>query len=196
MLIRRATLDEIVGGRVSLQFRRWKRPTVKDGGTLLTSVGQLAIDDVRAVTDDELTEKDAARAGFADLAALRDALGPVRDGTRLYRIAVRYQGADPRVALRSSVPDDDEAAAMVATLRAWDARSRSGPWTRTALRLIADHPETLAAELATAAGLDRARFKSNVRRLKGLGLTESLERGYRLSPRGSAVLSAMESEQG
>jgi hypothetical protein len=31
-------------------------------------------------------------------------------------------------------------------------------------------------------------FKLNVRKLKALGLTESLEVGYRLSPRGAAFL--------
>lgn len=36
--------------------------------------------------------------------------------------------------------------------------------------------------------MDRTRFKTNVRKLKGLGLTESLKIGYRLSPRGEAVL--------
>jgi hypothetical protein len=36
--------------------------------------------------------------------------------------------------------------------------------------------------------MEKAPFKANVRKLKGLGLTESLEIGYRLSPRGRAVL--------
>ena len=31
-------------------------------------------------------------------------------------------------------------------------------------------------------------FKLNVRKLKALGLTESLEVGYRLSPRGKSLL--------
>ena len=36
--------------------------------------------------------------------------------------------------------------------------------------------------------MEKLKFKSNVRRLKALGLTESLEVGYRLSPRGQAWL--------
>jgi hypothetical protein len=39
-----------------------------------------------------------------------------------------------------------------------------------------------------AGGLDTHAFKLNVRKLKNLGLTESLGTGYRLSPRGAAVL--------
>ena len=42
--------------------------------------------------------------------------------------------------------------------------------------------------LADEAGQERLSFKTRVRRLKALGLTESLEVGYRLSPRGAAFL--------
>ena len=40
--------------------------------------------------------------------------------------------------------------------------------------------------------MDTSRFKPLVRKLKALGLTESLEVGYRLSPRGAAVLAALD----
>jgi hypothetical protein len=36
--------------------------------------------------------------------------------------------------------------------------------------------------------MERLPFKANVRKLKALGLTESLDIGYRLSPRGEALL--------
>ncbi len=42
--------------------------------------------------------------------------------------------------------------------------------------------------LAEALGWERADFKLHVRRLKELGLTISLDVGYRLSPRGAAYL--------
>jgi predicted DNA-binding transcriptional regulator YafY len=45
-----------------------------------------------------------------------------------------------------------------------------------------------AAELAAELGLETQPFKRDVRKLKELGLTESLEVGYRLSPRGAAFL--------
>jgi hypothetical protein len=48
----------------------------------------------------------------------------------------------------------------------------------------------VSTELAAEAGQDRAYYKLRVRRLKALGLTESLEVGYRLSPRGRAFLAA------
>lgn len=53
----------------------------------------------------------------------------------------------------------------------------------------AAQPATRAADLAAGFGRETAPFKLDVRKLKHLGLTESLEVGYRLSPRGEAHLS-------
>ena len=43
-------------------------------------------------------------------------------------------------------------------------------------------------ELAAGFGMETRQFKLRVRRLKELGLTESLTTGYRISPRGRAFL--------
>jgi hypothetical protein len=64
------------------------------------------------------------------------------------------------------------------------------PWTRSVLHQIADHPGVVSTVLAEEAGQERLSYKIRVRRLKALGLTESLEVGYRLSPRGRAFLAA------
>jgi hypothetical protein len=77
-------------------------------------------------------------------------------------------------------------------LRRLDAASRHGAWTRTVLCLIRDRPGVRAADLAAAVARERLDFKADVRKLKELGLTESLEVGYRLSPRGRAVLERLE----
>ena len=50
-------------------------------------------------------------------------------------------------------------------------------------------------QLAAAINFETAPFKANVRKLKALGLTISLERGYRLSPRGEAVLAHLRSNR-
>jgi hypothetical protein len=68
--------------------------------------------------------------------------------------------------------------------------ARDGPWTLATLRLIGGRPGVRAADLAAAMGRERQPFKADVRKLKELGLTESLEVGYRLSPRGRALLAA------
>ena len=63
-----------------------------------------------------------------------------------------------------------------------------GPWTERVLALIERRPATRAADLAEELGWERQPFKLAVRKLKNLGLTESLAVGYRLSPRGRALL--------
>jgi Mn-dependent DtxR family transcriptional regulator len=60
------------------------------------------------------------------------------------------------------------------------------------LELIRDRPEVRAPDLAASLGRETQPFKRDVRKLKELGLTESLERGYRLSPRGRAVLARLD----
>ncbi len=73
---------------------------------------------------------------------------------------------------------------------ATDRRSAK-PWTGAALALIEAQPGTRAADLAASAGLPTAKFKANVRRLKALGLTQSLEVGYRLTDLGQEVAAAL-----
>jgi predicted transcriptional regulator len=107
----------------------------------------------------------------------------------IWRIGLRFAGADPRVALRTrSELGADERAALLDRLDRYDAASRHGPWTREVLALIRDHPGRRAPDLARGLGRETQSFKRDVRKLKELGLTESLEIGYRLSPRGAALL--------
>lgn len=181
----------LADGSVTVAFRRWRRATVRAGGTLQTPVGVLAIDRVDIVDRGDITAADAARAGHASVREVLDSLrdGPGRD---LYRIEFHYAGADPRRALRVDVAlDDDDVAALRTRLERLDARSTDGPWTRQVLDLIAEHPEVRAADLAARTGQETLRFKRRVRRLKELGLTESLDVGYRLSPRGRAALARL-----
>ena len=188
MLLRQETLRGIEEGRVTLAFRRWRRPTVKAGGTLLTSAGLLAIDAIDRVDPAELTDAEAHAAGFSDLEALSTALAKERKGS-VYRIALHLVGPDPRIELRDRIPEDAGAfEEILSRLNRWDASSKAGPWTRDVMALLVRRPEVRAADLADELGMEKGRLKVNVRKLKGLGLTESLEVGYRLSPRGKAVL--------
>ena len=59
------------------------------------------------------------------------------------------------------------------------------------LRVIKANPAVVSTELAPQVGMERFDFKTKVRKLKALGLTESLAVGYRLSPRGEAVLKSV-----
>lgn len=186
MLFRRAVLEGIRAGRITLAFRRWQKPAAKAGGEVLTALGRVRITSVSETTLAALTAGDAARAGHDSLAALKAELGK-RDGM-LYRIGLAYAGADPRVALRRDVDLDG------ATLADVLAKLARLPWSLDHLERIARRPGIRAADLAAAAGLGTQPFKLRIRRLNSLGLTESLEVGYRLAPRGKRVLKALKKQ--
>ncbi len=191
VLLPRRFLDGVADGSIDLAFRRWKRPTVRAGGRLRTRIGELAIGDVRPVARAAITAAEAVRAGYSSRAELLRVLDRRSDG-RIYRVELRLAGPDPRMALRERADiDAEELDGIRVRLDRYDAASRHGPWTRDVLQLIAERPATLAAELAATRNMERLAFKRDVRKLKELGLTESLERGYRLSPRGAAVLLAL-----
>jgi len=187
-------LDRIARGEVTLAFRRWDRPRVRPGTRLRTAVGVLAVDAVEAVDPDDIGDRDAVRAGFTDRAGLFAALARYGTGTgtgtgTVYRIALRHAGDDPRIALRTRAElTDADRHELHRRLDRLDRASRHGPWTRQVLRLIAERPGVRAGDLAESLGRERLSFKADVRKLKELGLTESLEVGYRLSPRGAALL--------
>jgi hypothetical protein len=106
----------------------------------------------------------------------------------VFRVGLRWAGEDPRIALRQQLPTPAELAGIRARLDRLDAASAAGPWTRQTLAVIDRSPEVRAPDLAAALGRDTPSFKRDVRKLKELGLTESLDIGYRLSPRGRAVV--------
>ena len=189
MLFRQDSLDGIREGRITLAFRRWRRPTVRTGGTLMLPIGQLQIVEVRRITESEITEDDARRAGYTSRQALCEELAG-REGA-LYRIELGTLGPDPRIVLRArDTLGDADMAAISGTLAKLDASAPGGPWTRRFLELIRDKPAVRAGDLCSLVAMERLHFKAYVRKLKALGLTESLEVGYRLSPRGHAFLSS------
>jgi hypothetical protein len=181
-------LEGIAEGRVTLAFRRWEAPRARPGGRQRTRVGVVAFDAVEVVDEASITGADAWCAGFAGLDELLADLSK-RDSGDVYRIELRLAGPDPRVELRER---SRLGAAELATLRERlariDAHSSHGPWTETSLRLIAANPGVRAPDLAASLGRETLPFKRDVRKLKELGLTESLRIGYRLSPRGRALL--------
>ena len=185
MLFPMKVLDLIESGEVSVAFRSWKRPTVRSGGTLHTAIGLLRIDEVTAIERDDITDADAAAAGAA---SPRDVIASLRGGDdrQLYRIRFHRVSDDPRGVLRERKSlTDVERAEIDAQLDRWDHASSDGPWTRQLLDHIAANPAQRSADIAERLATDQPRLKRRVRQLKGLGLTESLDVGYRLSPRGA-----------
>ena len=91
MLIKLEVLEAIKRGDITLQFRRWRRRTVKPGGTLKTKVGILQIGDITPIKAEEVSDTDAKRAGFRDVPDFLKWLDTMKPG-ELDRIEVSYLG--------------------------------------------------------------------------------------------------------
>jgi len=184
----------IADGSVTVTFRRWKRRQVIAGHRYRTGhriVGRMMIevDDVREIDPARIADTDARRAGFPDAATLVEQLRGEPDSP-VFRIAFHVvDERDPRSVLAASAEltaaDRDDIDRRLDRL---DRASSHGPWTRAVLAAIAARPAVRAADLAADFGRETQPFKTDVRKLKNLGLTESLEVGYRLSPRGHAYV--------
>nr|MCU0636756.1 hypothetical protein [Gemmatimonadaceae bacterium] len=107
MLFRTAFLAGIQSGAIRLAFRRWQRPTVRAGGTLLTPVGQLSIGAVEPVTLDQISAADARLAGYRSRDAVLAELTRRPAGT-VYRIELGPLRADPRIELCEQPTGSDE----------------------------------------------------------------------------------------
>jgi len=182
----------LVDGSIRLTFRRWEKPHVRVGGRYRCHpIGVLEVDQVERVPVRAITEEDAHAAGFTSrdelLGFMSDVpAGPVTPDSEVWRVALHYGGDGDRVEIAL---DDQLSDEQVATL----ARrlERLGDWTIPTLRLIGRRPRVAASALARSLGRERDPFKVDVRKLKRLGLTQSFEVGYELSPRGRALLARL-----
>jgi hypothetical protein len=189
VLFEKRLRDGIADGTVTAALRRWRRPQVVAGRRYRTGIGLAEVTSVEPVVARALRAADARAAGFPSVAALLRDLGPGEGRLYLLRLR-RVDEPDPRSALAADdALDDATRAGIRARLARLDRASPRGPWTAATLALIADRPAVRAPDLAAKLGRDTASFKLDVRKLKALGLTESLPVGYRLSPRGRAYLS-------
>lgn len=188
MLFDAGSWPGLADGSITVTFRPWKRPQARVGGRY--RVGGLLLEamSLTEVSPVTITDADATSAGAVDREALIDRFGQPMPDT-VWRVDLRYVGPDDRIARRNDDGlDADQLAAVRATLERLD---RGSPWTRSTMLLIERYPGVVSTALARHAGKERPAFKIDVRKLKELGLTESLDVGYRLSPRGQAVLRAL-----
>jgi len=183
--------EPIERGEVTLTFRRWKRCQVVAGHTYRTAAGRIVVDAVDVIDPARITQADAKRAGFASPADVRAMLRGEPD-LPTYRIRLHAAtDPDPRATLAASAGmTAEERAAIDLRLARLDRVSAHGPWTHAVLRAIAEQPGVRAADLAGGFGRETQPFKVDVRKLKNLGLTLSLEVGYKLSPRGESYLAS------
>ena len=188
MLFKNRFYAGIVDGSITRTFRRWKRLQVVVGNRYRSPFGEVEVVSAEEVDEQSITARDAKLAGYQSREELHAELKKYRDGT-LYRIDFRFAGADRRIALREKEDlSETDIATLMKRLTRLDNASSHGPWTRQALELISANPAVVSTVLAEKMGLDRAVLKLDIRKLKESGLTESLEVGYRLSPRGKSVL--------
>jgi hypothetical protein len=183
----------LLSGAVTLTFRSWKTPRVKPGGRYRCHpIGVLEVDEVSVVTVSAITDADANAAGFETRAELVGYIAVKTGGDaqkEVVRVRFHHGGDGDRVSLALDTALDEAArAAIEDKLARFDARPRTGPWTAKTLAIIGKHPRTAASQLAKKLGRETADFKADVVRLKRLGLTQSFEVGYEISPRGRAFL--------
>ncbi len=193
MLFRKIFLDGISKGEVTLAFRRWRQPTVREGGTLLTPVGELPIKRVRPVALDSISDADVREAGYKSREALLSDLTRREEG-EFYRIELGPLRPDPRIELRDSPATEKELRELQKRLERLDSHASGAVWTLQILEVLSTHPGIRAGTLCNMVDQEKMQFKRNVRKLKNLGLTESLGTGYRLSPRGVAILNSLSLE--
>jgi hypothetical protein len=181
--------DGIHSGAIVLAFRRWKRSQVVAGGRYRTGIDMVEVESVEVVEPSSVNAAQAREAGYA---SVHELLADLRgdQASPIYRIRLRrIDEPDPRDELaRAGSLTGADIADIASRLARMDRSSSRGPWTGTVLALIADRPGIVSTVLAEAMGWERQDFKLHVRRLKELGLTLSLDVGYRLSPRGESYL--------
>lgn len=188
MLLPPKVAHGVADGSVTLAFRRWTRPDVKVGSEFRTVAGVVRVEEVSVVDAAAITDDDAAAAGWPSAERLLRQLAKVETGDT-YRVVLAWAGPDPRIALRESAElTDDDVADLDRRLERLDRASSHGAWTMATLALIGRRPHVRAPDLAAEVGRERDPFKIDVRKLKNLGLTQSFDVGYDLSPRGRAYL--------
>jgi hypothetical protein len=184
LLFRKPFHAGLVDGSIRLTFRTWDKPHVRAGGRYRCHpIGVLEVDRIDRVRVADITEEDARLCGFATREELFAFMSTDRE--EVFRIELHHGGDGDRVeiALDDQLSKDDIKAIK-------EKLARMGDWTRPTLRLIEKHPRVAASKLAAKVGRETEPFKIDVRKLKKLGLTQSFEVGYELSPRGRAFMAA------
>ena len=188
LLFQKRFHEGLTAGSITLTFRRWKKPLVKPGGRYRCHpIGVLEVSELRVSRAEDITEDDAKRSGFGDLAELTAYLASANDAafgptSEVFRVELHHAGDGDRVSLAMEADlSEEDVANITGALAKLDAPSR---WTLRTLELIRDSPRIAASKLAPTFKLETAPFKARVLKLKKLGLTQSFEVGYEVSPRG------------
>lgn len=192
LLFKKAFWAGLESGAITLTFRRWQSAHVKPGGRYRCHpIGVIEVDAIERVAAGAIPDHEASAAGFASRAQLIEhlrELGPLDDATLVYRVAMHHAGDGDRVAIAMQAQlGEAEIEEIAKRLARFD---RDGAWTAATLAIIDRKPRVAASKLAAELGRETLPFKVDVRKLKKLGLTQSFEVGYEISPRGRAYVAA------
>jgi hypothetical protein len=186
MLFKSAFHAPICQGEITSTVRIWLRPRVRVGGRYQLGSGSIEVQRIQEIGFEALTPALARRCGFASLVEMLK-VAKHGAGERVFLIDFHYLDEPVPRALRSPGTATASIAEIQEKLAAMDRRAGS-PWARAMLQIIAAHPGERAVDLAARLRRPRDEFKRDARKLKALGLTISLEVGYRLSPAAAALL--------
>ncbi|HIG39104.1 MAG: ASCH domain-containing protein [bacterium] len=190
MMFKSQFLGRIRASEITRTYRRWKRPQVKLGGTYqLMRGGAIEVIGIQATVAKNITDNGALRAGFQsakEMLAYLDANSTEGD---LNCIRFRYLG-DVKKELpdQGALKDKSEWLVLDSKLEKKDRNSKVGVWTKNTLCVVAENPGMPSVKLAPLLKREQMDLKKDMRKLKQLGLTVSLEAGYKLSDRGESYL--------
>lgn len=88
--------DAVMSGDITVSFRLWRRPKVREGGQYPVGPAQIEVDGVELVPFASITADDIRRSGEKDREALRRRAahaGPIGDDTLLYRVEFHLTGS-------------------------------------------------------------------------------------------------------
>ncbi len=191
MLFKEIHLKSIKSGEITLAFRKWHKASVKIGSLMHTSVGLIKISDIQVVNEIDITDQDAALAGYNDTLQLLKSFGPNNRGN-IYKITVCYHSADPRIKLREQTDlSENQFNELKNKVDKLNRFSKQGNWTNKILLAIKDNPNLHAIGIAKLTGFEKEWLKLNIRKLKNLGLTISQPVGYEISPLGNEYLNRL-----
>ncbi len=193
--------EGLVSGAITHTFRLWPKARVKPGARYRCHpIGVLVVDSVERVRVDQITDCEAQQAGFAGRGVLIEYLqnlseAPLSGSAEVFKVILHYGGEGDFAAVAHETEISDEAFnELTAKLSRMDSSGGSGPWTGKTLSLIEEHPRIAASRLAGMVKRETKSFKADVVKLKKLGLTQSFEVGYDLTPRGRAFLQLLRSK--
>ena len=87
---------DVISGAITVSFRLWRRPKVREGGRYALGPTEIEVDSVELVPFGSITAADVRRSGEPDRESLRRRAahaGPINDDTLVYRVA--FHVVDP-----------------------------------------------------------------------------------------------------